>query len=74
VSGLTQMAGIGGSGGATIPFFIQGTTSNPVFVPDVAGIAEQQLKNRLGGAMGNNPAGNSLGNALGGLFGKKKKQ
>ena len=74
VSGLTQMAGIGGSGGATIPFFIQGTTSNPVFVPDVAGIAQQQLKNRLGGAMGSNPAGNSLGNALGGLFGKKKKQ
>ena len=74
VSGLTQLAGMGG-GGATIPFFIQGTTSNPTFVPDVAGIAEQQLKNRLGGgALGKTPAGNSpLGNALSGLFGKKKK-
>jgi len=74
VGGLTQLAGMGG-GGATIPFFIQGTTSNPTFVPDVAGIAEQQLKNRLGGgALGKTPAGNSpLGNALSGLFGKKKK-
>jgi len=76
VSGLTQLAGLGGgSGNASIPFFIQGTTSNPTFVPDLQGLAASELKNRLtGGALGKTPAGNSpLGNALSGLFGKKKK-
>jgi AsmA protein len=33
------MAMIGQSGGATIPFFIEGTSSNPVFRPDVKGLA-----------------------------------
>jgi AsmA protein len=33
------MAMIGQSGGATVPFFIQGTSSNPVFRPDVKGLA-----------------------------------
>jgi AsmA protein len=33
------MSMIGQSGGTTVPFFIQGTSSNPVFRPDVKGIA-----------------------------------
>ncbi len=33
------MSMIGQSGGTTVPFFIQGTSSNPVFRPDVRGIA-----------------------------------
>jgi AsmA protein len=77
VSGLTQLAGMGGKGGS-IPFFIQGTTSDPKFVPDVQGMVGSQLKGGLGGALGGltgkNPSGNSPVDALGGLFGKKKKQ
>lgn len=79
VGGLTQLAGIGGGKGGGIPFFIQGTTSDPKFVPDVKGMVGGQLKGGLGGALGGltggqNPAGNSAVDALGGLFGKKKKQ
>jgi len=80
VTGLTQMAGIGGKGGS-IPFFIQGTTSDPKFVPDVKGMVGSQLKGGLGNALGNLTGGkNNSGSqgspmdALGGLFGKKKKQ
>jgi AsmA protein len=80
VTGLTQLAGIGGKGG-NIPFFIQGTTSDPKFMPDVQGMVGSQLKNGLGGALGGLMGGkNSSGSspspvdALGGLFGKKKKQ
>ena len=78
VTGLTQLAGIGGKGGS-IPFFIQGTTSDPKFMPDVKGMVGSQLKGGLGGALGGlmggkNSSGNSPADALGGLFGKKKKQ
>lgn len=77
VTGLTQLAGIGGKGGA-IPFFIQGTTSDPKFMPDVKGMVGSQLKGGLGGLLGGattgkSPAGTSPVDALGGLFGKKKK-
>jgi AsmA protein len=78
VAGITQIAGLGGKGGA-IPFFIQGTTSDPKFVPDVKGMVGGQLQNTLGGALGGltggkNSSGNPAADALGGLFGKKKKQ
>lgn len=73
----------GGSGGSTaskgqrIPFLIQGTTSDPKFVPDVKGLAAEMLKSQLGSltAPGTTPQQqqntNPLG-ALGGLFKKKK--
>ena len=51
VGGLTQLAGMGGKGGG-IPFFIQGTTSDPKFMPDVKGMVGSQLKGGLGGALG----------------------
>jgi AsmA protein len=78
VTGLTQLAGIGGKGGS-VPFFIQGTTSDPKFMPDVKGMVGGQLKGGLGGLLGGattgkSPSGNSAVDALGGLFGKKKKQ
>jgi AsmA protein len=63
--GLMQVAGMGSKNGS-IPFFIQGTTSDPKFVPDVKGM----LGSQLGGAT-QNPA--NIVNGLGGLFGKKKK-
>lgn len=74
---LTSIVG-GGQKGAGIPFRIQGTTSSPVFVPDLAGLA-----GNLGGNLGNSaasggkaalPTGKDLGEALGGLFGRKKSQ
>src|SRR5207249_187069 len=46
VTGLSQIAGLGGKGGS-IPFFIQGTTSDPKFVPDVQGILNSRLKSGL---------------------------
>ena len=73
--------GGGCKGGTTIPFLIQGTASDPKFVPDVGGVAAGMLKSQLGcagGSLGSvakpgaqNPA--DAVNSLGGLFGKKKK-
>jgi AsmA protein len=66
--GLTQVASLG-SGKGGIPFAIEGTTSNPQFVPDMKGVAGGMAQ----GAMGDvkdvikaNPA-----NAISGLLGKK---
>jgi AsmA protein len=67
-------------GGATIPFIIQGTASDPKFVPDVSGVAAGMLKSQLGCAGGSlsnitKPGAQSPAdaiNSLGGLFGKKK--
>jgi AsmA protein len=69
VTGLSQLAGLGGKGGS-IPFFIQGTTSDPKFVPDVQGMLGGQLK---GNNLQANPSQKSAIDALTGLFGKKKK-
>src|SRR5262249_14449037 len=67
--------------GTTIPFMIQGTASDPKFVPDVGGVAAGLLKSQLGCTGGSllgagqkeaqTPA--DAVNALTGLFGKKKK-
>ncbi|HVP42675.1 MAG TPA: AsmA family protein [Terriglobales bacterium] len=61
LGGVSQLTSFGQAKG-TVPFLIQGTTSNPIFIPNVAG------------AMGNTMAApaEGLGGALGGLFGKKK--
>jgi AsmA protein len=78
---------MGGGGGAskcksstTVPFQIQGTTSDPKFIPDVGGLAAGMLKSQLGCVGGAVPGGltgakqNPAGaiQQLGGLFGKKK--
>jgi AsmA protein len=74
VTGVTQMAGLGSKGGA-IPFFIQGTTSDPKFVPDVkgmaSGVAGGLLQQTLQGNQGTPGQNNPLG-GLTGLFKKKK--
>jgi hypothetical protein len=49
-----------------IPFLIQGTTSDPKFIPDVKGMAGSLLNNALGGK-------NAQKNPLGGLGGLLKK-
>ncbi|MBZ5524955.1 MAG: hypothetical protein LAP21_22215, partial [Acidobacteriia bacterium] len=70
VTGATQLAGLGGKGGS-VPFLIQGTTSNPTFIPDVQGMAGGALQNVLSGKTAGKP---SPADALTGLFGKKKKK
>jgi len=81
---LGQVMGGGGSSkcksSTTIPFQIQGTTSDPKFIPDVGGLAAGMLKSQLGCVGGAVPGGltgakqNPAGaiQQLGGLFGKKK--
>jgi AsmA protein len=69
-TGLGALGGSKSQGGG-IPFRIEGTTSNPIFIPDVAGMAGNALKN--GAAVPTGAAGAATG-AIGGLFGKKKSQ
>lgn len=66
VGGLQGIAGLGAAG-KPIPFLIQGTTQNPVFLPDVGGlIGNTVTAPGLGGQQG-------IGGILG-MFQKKKKQ
>jgi AsmA protein len=55
-------------GGMGVPFMIEGTTSDPKFIPDVKGIAGGMLKNALSGK--GNPNQNPVNNVMG-LFKKK---
>jgi AsmA protein len=61
--------------GTGIPFGITGTTSNPKFTPDVAGIATGLLQGYLNnqGKGNNQQQQNPINNVIG-LFGKKKPQ
>jgi AsmA protein len=68
---LTQVAGFGGKN-PTIPFHVTGTTSNPVFTPELAG-AVGGLLSGVNSQQQNNQNPGNLINSLGGLFGKKKK-
>lgn len=69
-SGLGALTGGGKSSGGGIPFKIQGTTSNPIFYPDVAGALGGLAK---GGASGVSDLGSQAQGVISGLFGKKKK-
>jgi AsmA protein len=74
VTNVTQLAGLGGGGkGASVPFTITGTTSNPSFTPDVGGILSNQLGDQLKNAIPSGQNGSPL-EGLTGLFGKKKKR
>src|SRR5579884_1191871 len=66
VTGITQLAGLGGKGG-TLPVIVQGTTSDPRFMPDTSALAGNALQRALGGKKNGqtNPA-NELMNILGG--------
>lgn len=60
--------------GYTVPFGVQGTTSDPKFTPDVKGIATGMLQNVLnqsGNQNGNTNQQNPINNVMG-LFKKKK--
>ena len=69
-SGISQISGLQGGSG-TLPFMIEGTTSNPRFVPDVKGMLGNQLKSGIPGLPGQTQGG-SVVNSVNGLFGKKK--
>ncbi len=86
-SGLGGVLGAIGGGkgnckGATIPFLIHGTTSDPKFLPDIGGAAASLLKSQLGcgggtaagaaKAPGQAPNPADAINSLSGLFKKKK--
>ncbi|MGA9884721.1 MAG: AsmA family protein [Candidatus Acidiferrales bacterium] len=71
-SALTSFAGGGKSQGG-IPFKIEGTTSKPVFVPEIGAMAGNMLKGAAGIGGNKNPA-NQVQGVIGGLFGKKKKK
>jgi AsmA protein len=58
---------MGGQGGS-IPFMIQGTTSQPVFVPDVAGMVKGEIPGLL-----QQQQQNGIGGMLQGILGGKKK-
>jgi len=72
--GLTRVASVGGEKNG-IPFSIQGTTSDPHFVPDVAGMAGSLAGSALEGAVSGKLPGMKKAptDAVGGLFGRKKK-
>jgi len=74
--GLTHAPGLGGSKGSGIPFSISGTTSNPNFVPNVAGVAggaaKGALENAVSGKAAATKGATGAAGALGGLLGKKK--
>jgi len=65
------MGGGGGSKGAKLPFKIQGTASDPKFIPDVNGVANGMLSSFAGNLTKGQKGKSGLTDALGGLFGKK---
>jgi AsmA protein len=70
LGGIAKLASAGSSTGG-IPFKIQGTTSSPSFIPDLAGMTGGLAKG-LAAAPTSIPGVQNLGGAIGGLFGKKK--
>lgn len=71
---LTSFTGGGASkGGGGIPFTLSGTTSTPIFLPDLGGMAKGMAGAGTGAAGGATGAAGAAAGALGGLFGKKKK-
>jgi AsmA protein len=72
---LTSVLGGGKNG---VPFTVKGTTSKPIFEPDMTGLAKGFLSGTAGngvtGATDTSKAAGAAASALGGLFGKKKSQ
>jgi len=72
VGGLTKVAGAS-SGQNGIPFAIEGTTSQPKFVPDVGGVAAGLAKGEISNlAKGQVVPGGPVAKGVGGLLGHKK--
>ena len=76
--GIPGLKSTGSGGPMKVPFAIQGTTSDPKFIPDTGAIAKSAItgaaKSQLGAVTGNNAAASQATSALGGLMGGKKKK
>jgi AsmA protein len=59
-----------GEGDTSVPFFVQGTASDPVFRPDVRSMASEKVKNLTGGG----DVVKKAGGLLDGLLGRKKEK
>jgi AsmA protein len=70
IAGIAQSLGLGNAKDG-IPFLIQGTTSNPVFVPDVNALASRSNAPANSSQQTPNPQ-KGVGDLLQGIFGKKK--
>jgi AsmA protein len=71
VGGLTKIAGAP-TGQNGIAFAIQGTTSDPKFVPEVGGIATGLAKGAVGNLANAPKSGVGVAKGIGGIVGKKK--
>jgi AsmA protein len=70
--GASKVAAFG-SGKSGVPFAIEGTTSNPKFIPDIGGVVGGLAKNELGKVTkAQVPGTKNMTKTLGGAFGKKK--
>jgi AsmA protein len=72
LSGPGNLLGGVSGGKTTIPFSIQGTTSDPKFIPDVAGLAGA-LGSQVGSSLQGGKGAQGVADTLGGILGKKKK-
>ncbi len=70
LANLAGRAGLGGVTGKGIPFLVQGTSSEPRFLPDTKGLVRGVMPAQADGTT--QPA--TVGNIIQGLFGKKKQQ
>jgi len=76
---VEKLVGASGKSVGSLPFKVEGTTSKPVFIPNIGGMLAAGAGKGLGGLLGNKTGANqkqgnqSLQNALGGLLGKKPK-
>jgi hypothetical protein len=64
---LTRISGLAATNG--IPFRIEGTTANPIFVPDVG----RAVGDAVAGLVSDPESAKKAVSALGGLFGGKKR-
>jgi hypothetical protein len=70
--GLSKVAEAGSSQGG-IPFAIEGTTSDPKFVPEVGGAVAGVAKGELGNiTKGQVPGTSNVTKGLGGVLGKRQ--
>ncbi|HTQ53044.1 MAG TPA: AsmA family protein [Bryobacteraceae bacterium] len=67
-TGNAAMALIGAKSDTGVPFLVEGTASNPVFRPDIKGLATQRVQ-----AIEKQTVGKAAGSLLNGVLGKKKK-
>jgi hypothetical protein len=69
---LSKVAGASSAKGG-IPFAIEGTTSNPKFIPDMGGVVAGVAKGQLGNVVkGQVPGARGVTKGLGGVLGKKQ--